>query len=397
MIFRLFCLLIGYAKITLSGRAEAAATLFLRKRINIALQKREAEGRLSFVVPLHEVRRLIRLLNTHGFSVESVEYGGLPPYLWQFRKRFGLLVGLAAAIAITCAGSLFIWHIRVVGCERMGQEEVLTLLSQEGVEVGSFIPPIDAIVTAQKLPLRDKRLAFVAINMIGTRCEVQITESSFPDSTPQDDRPASLVAQYGGLIERIELYDGQAMVKPGEAVLPGQVLLSGLCEMEEGRYRLTTAKGKVFAKLYRSFTVEVPLTESVLRPNGESALKKSLIFFKKSVKLFETSSILTPTYDTIISKDALTLPGGIPLPIAISSERTIGYESVTVTRSPAEAEQIATDRMAALVSKTLPQAEILSVTRKVEHAGDRVLMTWQIYCIADIAKSIPITGLPDTQ
>ena len=49
MIFRLFCLLVGYARITLSGRAEAAATLFLRKKINVAAQKRTADGGLSFL------------------------------------------------------------------------------------------------------------------------------------------------------------------------------------------------------------------------------------------------------------------------------------------------------------------------------------------------------------
>ena len=180
-------------------------------------------------------------------------------------------------------------------------------------------------------------------------------------------------------------------------MLPGQVLISGLCEMEEGRYRLTAADGKVFARLHRSFTVEVPLTESILRPNGEASVKKSLIFFKKSVKLFETSSIFTPTYDTIISKDALTLPDGIPLPLAIESIRTVGYESVSVTRTLSEAETIAADRMAELVNKTLPQAEILSVTRTLEHRKDRVMLTWQIYCIMDIAKQIPMTGLPSVQ
>ena len=146
MIFRLFCLLIGYAKITLGDRAEAAATLFLREKINVAAQKRGDGGRLSFVVPLYEARKLLHLLAHYNFTVESVEYGGLPPYLWQFRRRVGLLLGLSAAVAITVAGSLFLWQIRVVGCETVSEEEVLALLADEGVEVGSYIPPIDAIV-----------------------------------------------------------------------------------------------------------------------------------------------------------------------------------------------------------------------------------------------------------
>lgn len=394
MIFRLFCLLVGYARITLKDRAEAAATLFLRQKINVAEQRRDADGRLSFTVPLHQKRKLLRLLREYQFTVEAVDYGGLPPYLWQFRGRIGLLLGLAAAIAITVTGSLFLWQVRVVGCETVSEEEVLALLAQEGVEVGSFIPPIDAIVVAQEVILKDDRLAFVAVNIIGTKCEVQIKETSFPDQEKTDGQPASVVAAYDGLIERIQLHDGQIVAKPGEAVRAGQVLISGMCQLDEERWRLTSADGKVFAKVERSFTVDVPYEEETLRPTGEESVRKSLIFFKKSVKLFENSSIMTPTYGTIESKDALTLPDGTPLPVAIATRRVIGYEKITVRRTEAEAEAIANGRMATLVAKELREAEVLSLTRSVEHTAEGIRLTWQIYCIMDIAKQVPMTGLP---
>jgi similar to stage IV sporulation protein len=394
MIFRLFCLLIGYVRITLQDRAEAAATLFLRKKVNVAEQKRGEGGRLSFIVPLHQKRKLLRMLSNYQFTVESVEYGGLPPYLWRFRTRFGLLLGGLAAIAITVAGSLFLWQIRVVGCEEISEEEVLRLLANEGVEVGSFIPPIDAIVTAQEMILKDDRLAYVAVNIIGTRCEVQVKESSFPQEEEKNHLPSNVVAAYDGLIERIELYDGQVLVKSGEAVRRGQTLISGMCQMDEERWRLTSADGKVFARVERTFTVEVPYKEETLRPTGEESVRKSLIFFKKSVKLFENSSIFTPTYGTIESKDALTLPDGTPLPIAIATRRIVGYEKIVRTKTPTEAERVATARMATLVAREIRDGEVLSLTRCVEHTAEGVKLTWRVYCIMDIAKVVPMTELP---
>ncbi len=395
MIFRLFCLLVGYVKITLAGRREAAATLFLREKINVASQQVGEEGRLSFIVPLYQKRRILRLLEHYRFTVERQDYGGLPPYLWRFRYRFGLLAGLAAAICLTVASGLFLWQVRVVGCETVEEEEVLVTLAKEGVEVGAYIPPIDAIAAAQRVLLSDGRLAFVAINIIGNRCEVQVTESAFPDAPPKEDRPGSLVAAYGGLIDRIELYDGQVTVKPGEAVLPGQVLISGLCQMEEDRWRLTTAAGKIYAKVERDFTVEVPLTETVLRPGRGSSVKKSLIFFKKSVKLFEMGSISTPTYGTIIKKDALTLPDGTPLPIGIATELRQEQIQVEITRTAAEAKAIAERRMALLVADALEGGEVLSLTRRVEQEGGVLRLCWQVYCIMDIAQFSPLTGLPE--
>jgi similar to stage IV sporulation protein len=394
MMYRLFCLLVGYARITLSDRAAAAATLFLRQNVNVTDLRRGEGGRLSFTVPLYLKRKRLRLLKQYQFEVESVRTGGLPPYLWHLRRRVGLWLGLAAAIAITVSASLFLWQVRVVGCETMSEGEVLAILAEEGVEVGSYIPPIDAIRTAQRVILKDKRLAYVAINIIGTQCEVQIKETASSKGKPPNNGPASVVAAYGGLIHRIELYDGQVLIKPGEAVQAGQTLISGMCRMDEERWRLTAADGKVFAKVERTFTVEVPYKEETLRPTGEESVRKSLIFFKKSVKLFENSSILTPTYGTIESKDSLTLPDGTPLPISIATRRLIGYQKVAITHSPSEAEAIANARMATLVTSTLPEAEVLSLTRSVEHTAKGVKLTWQVYCIMDIAKQVPMTDLP---
>lgn len=395
MIFHLFCLLIGYCKITLAGSAEAAATFFLRQKINVAKQTKGKDGSLSFLVPLYEKRRLQRLLAANRFEIVSTENGGLPAFLWRFRLRIGLLLGGICAMLIIFAGSRVLWEVRIVGCNHLSEEHILELLAEEGVEVGSSIPPIDAKKTALHILLKEKQIAYLAINIIGTVCEVQVTEAVFPQESEAEDYPASIVAAEDGLIERVEVYDGQLAVKAGEAVRAGSVLISGLCDGFDGAWRLTRASGKVIAKVEREFVVEVPFTEERLQKNGEESVAKSLIFFKKSIKLFETSSILTPTYDTIESKDALTLPSGLVLPIAISTTRQIGYEKVTLSRTVSEAEALARKRMEALTADALRDAELLTLSQTMEHTEDGVKLIWKVYCLTDIAKTLPMVGLPN--
>ena len=393
MIFYLFTLLVGYSRIKVANRREALMTLFLRRKINVAMGRLEDEGGYSFVVPLYEQKKLLRLLAHYNFPIASVQNGGLPVYLWSFRKRVGLLLGILSAAAIIIAGSLFLWNVRIVGCKTVSVQEVRNLLRQEGIEVGGFIPPLDAKVAASQIMLQDPRIAFVAINIIGTVCEVQVTEAKFADF-PEEKQPSDIVAAYDGFIQRVELYDGQVMVTHGEAVRKGQVLISGLCESGEGVWRLESASGIVIAKVEREFTVEVPLTEKVTVQTQAEIAEQSLIFFKKSIKLSKSSSIFPSTYGTIVKKEEWGLPGGLTLPIAIQTVSRVGYETVERHRTYAEAERLARAQMESLVAKELAQGEILTLTQSMEHTDTGVRLTWQVYCLIDIGTSSPLMGLP---
>ena len=393
MIFRLFILLVGYAKIHVAHRREALMTLFLRKKINVAMGQRETQGGYSFVVPLYEKNRLLRLLADYQFEVSSVKTGGLPVYLWQFRKRVGLIAGILFAAAIVTGGSLVLWNLRIVGCRQLPTEEVRRLLREEGIEVGGFIPPIDAKAAASRILGKEPRIAYIAINIIGTYCEVQVSEAHFAD--PKTEKiPSDIVAAYDGLVQRVEMYDGQVMVGHGEAVRKGQVLISGLCEMEEGRWRLESASGVVIAKVEREFTVEVPLVEKVSVKKSEEIASRSLIFFKKSIKLSKSSSIFPPTYGTIIRKDEWVLPGSIVLPIAFQTISRVGYAAEERHRTYAQAEALAREQMESLVAKEMQGAEVLTLTQSMVHTETGVKLVWQVYCLMDIGMSSPLVGVP---
>ncbi len=393
MIFRLFTLLVGYCQISIAHRREALVTLFLRKKINVAMGQREEGGGYSFVVPLYEKKKLLRLLDQYQFEINSVKIGGLPVYLWSFRKRGGLLLGILSAAAIITGGSLFLWTVRIVGCETISAQEVHKLLQTQGIEIGGFIPPIDAKVAASEILLEEPRIAYLAINIIGTACEVQVTESKFA-APSKEQLPSDIIAAYDGMIQRVELYDGQPMVSHGEAVRKGQVLISGLCESGEGAWRLESASGVVIAKVEREFSVEVPLIEKVAVKKQEEIASRSLIFFKKSIKLSKSSSIFPPTYGTIIKKEEWTLPGGIVLPIALQTISRVGYEIEQRHRTYAEAELLAKKQMESLIAKELQDAEILTLTQTMEHTDTGVKLTWQVYCLMDIGMSSPLIGLP---
>lgn len=393
MIFRLFEGLLGYCRFTLRGSSSALATLFLRQKINVIKLKPSGDC-VSFECLLYEKKRILKLLKDYPFEVVSCTYGGLPALLWRYRKRVGLMTGALSFALIVWSASLFLWQIEVVGNERLSDTEVLDLLADHGFSVGCYLPAVEVKQLCNDCLLDDGRIAYLAVNIIGTHCEVQVRETK-TGAPMQEEPPSDIVATYDGQIQRLEVYSGQALLKAGETVQAGQVVISGLSKLPEETYRLERAEGKVYAKITRDFSVTVPYEEVQKVYTGEVIEKKSLIFFKKKIKLFKNSGISLPSYDTIETSNSITLGEGLILPVGIETIEYRAYVTETIVRSEDEVYRIARARMADLLAHELAEADLLTISRTVSFDEVGCTISCSVYCIADIAKEQPIVGLPD--
>ena len=72
----------------------------------------------------------------------------------------------------------------------------------------------------------------------------------------------------------------------------------------------------------------------------------------------------------------------------------VGYQTVVRHRTYAEAEALAEAKMESLVADALQDAQLLTLTQKVEHTDKSVRITWQVYCLMDIGESLPMVSVP---
>jgi hypothetical protein len=125
-------------------------------------------------------------------------------------------------------------------------------------------------------------------------------------------------------------------------------------------------------------------------------LKKSLIFFSKSLKLKENYSILDDKCDIITVNKRVILFEGVsqdlqtPLPISICCEYAETYEEVTINYTEQEALLIAEEKMSKAVSDELPEAEMLTKNSSYKVNDGVLVLIWEIECIEDIAVEVPI-------
>ena len=320
-----------------------------------------------------------------GICVSFLRRGGLPHLIRQYRHRVGIFLGIVLGGAILLASSRVLWDIRISGNERMTVGQVRAELASSGFHVGIPLSELDVNSMALQIQLDSEQLSWVSINMSGTVAYVEIRERiATPENKPL--QPANLVARCEGIIEGVEAYTGNPVVRIGQAVRAGELLVSGVYDSRAVGWRVTRAAGRVLARTEHAFSVEIPLVYEKKEYVGAPICQKTLIFFEKEIKLFKNSSILGASCDKINYVDTFAAGNGVSLPISVRTERYLCYEYRPDTRDHARAEALAYYELECRIAETLSDAMLLRKNITVTVTDDAYLLNCTVQCLEDIAE-----------
>jgi len=208
--------------------------------------------------------------------------------------------------------------------------------------------------------------------------------------------PANVVARRAGLVLRVRAMNGVAAVLPGTAVTEGQLLISGVEDLETLGARMLAGMGRVEGRTWYALTTRIPLTAQEKRYTGEERRLFSLTLGKQRVKFFSNSSVEGRKYDKMTHNDMGALLG-IPLPVKLTVETCRFYETERVERSAAQAgrlgEAILKQRLETMVE---PYGTVRSTLCTSRQKGDVLEVTLSAECVEEIGQSVPIfTEVPD--
>ncbi len=392
MMLPLYYHLVGY-RILATDAPHAAALLELCRRGSFvyARFRHLAGGGISLCFPRPVARAVEEAAAASGLPLARMRQGGLPSRLARLVERPGLLVGCVLGLLLYIAGTRVVWDIRIEGNTTISDRSVEETLASCGFTVGSPLGHFRADVLENQVLLSDDRLAWISVNRRGTVAYVELREAAHTPKAPSDS-PADLVASVGGIIERVELDEGNVRVTAGQVVAPGEVLVSGIYDSQVEGIRLTRARARVYARTERELTVAVPLTyEQKIHPDAadpefaEICREKSLIFFKKYIKLTKKTGQLTGFCDIIEEEQDFGLVSGVGFPISVRTVWYLPYEITEATRTYAEAEELAYIELARRISALPGGAEMLSKTITVTRTPTELLLHCSLVCVEDIA------------
>lgn len=390
-------LLTGYRTLATDGD-HAARLLELCRRHNLIYEdfRHTEDGGISLRFPLPAARRAVELCGACGIPLTVAGEGGLPRLLTRILRRAGLAAGLILGLLLMHAANGVVWDIRISGNETVSDRAIEETLASCGFSVGTSLRGFEADRMENDVLMADHRLAWISINRKGTVAYVEVRERT-PRPAEEPNSPCDIIAAADGIIERVELEEGNVRVTAGQAVGKGEILVSGLYDSMTMGIRITAAKARVFARTTRVLTVEIPYAyqqkvyETPLDdPNEAVGREKCLIFFGNHIKFSKKTGNAEGFCDTIENEQSWGPVKGVGFPISTRTVWYIPYRMTTATRTPAEAEELARFELARQIAALPGGAELISKSISVQPGEEALTLTCILTCIEDIGAVRPI-------
>lgn len=381
------------AVVTGPGRAE-----FLNRCAALGLtlwtMEETGEDRLRVRCPGRRYALLRRAAEEAGCGLSQVRRRGLPFFLQGFRRRYALLAGLLLCLGLLAVGSKVVLDIEVTGNETLSDRAILSQLRLCGVGIGTYGPSVPVRQVENEMLRTMDRLSFCALTFHGTRAVLSVREADpVPDLT-DSTRPADVIAAANGILLHVEPWAGDARFREGDAVLEGEVLISGtmtmdpppLIEADLGTMTVR-AEGRVLARTWRTLRARISLTAAGKVYTGASLTRYSLDLLGRRVNFYENSGIPYRTYD-IITKTRQWAPwGDRGLPILWQREIVREYETAPLPLDPERAEALLKDRLLEALSSMLEEGTVLQTDFQTDRAGDALTVTLLAQCTEQVGRT----------
>lgn len=323
-------------------------------------------------------------------TAEKTAAGGFPVVFGGLRRRPVLLLGTLLALALSILAQGFVWVVRIEPVEGLSEARIRHALTEEGIGFGSWGWDISSYALSMRMQLRLPELGWLAANREGGVLTI-LTGARRQEQPPAAQvGPANVVAARAGIVQSVNAYRGTAAVEPGDAVLAGQLLISGITTWEKGSY-VTRASGEVYALTSRQYTLKIPIESLEKRYTGETETALCVIFGRNRRKIFGNSSISQGTCDKITDTRVWTLPGGDVLPVTVERTTYRAYTLEPVTLDAREARRILEQAALRDARANMIAGRILQSTFALTEENGCYVLRGEISCEEMISRTAPIS------
>ena len=375
--------ILGYVRLSVSGGfPERFLNLVTRDGIGLWNITRKS-GVLYVCVRAKKFKKLRGAAHKSGVKLHIISKKGIPFRLHRYHKRKGIGFGIVLFLVLLLVLSSFIWTVDVSGNKTLSKADIVDTLDELGLHVGTLKMGLDYKKLENEAIMKLPQLSWIAINVEGSRVEIEVKERVMPPEIVPRDHPCNIKAIRAGQIVDIEAYDGTAMVKKGDTVVEGQMIVNGIVEDKNGASKLVHATAKVIARTIRKKVVMIPFKNQTTSLTGKKIDKNAIILLGIHINLYFNSGNPYPKYDKIVKENNINV-GGISLPLSIITNEY--HEKITkqVIYTQAQAKDIAAKELAKYEETDLSGIKIVDKKVKTDVLATGVQLTAEYSCEEEI-------------
>ncbi len=298
----------GLLRITylVSGKNIEYLPEFLhRKKVSVIKFLKESESLAKVTIDVSDVNKFFAICKNMCYNKKVVGYRGILCPLTLFINKVGLCLGIALFILISTLLNGVCLGVKIQGSGVAFESETRSLLKTLGVSKYSLFSKIDYKQIENKILSSNPNITFVSVYKEGNFLVVdsQITSSKIE---VLGENSTDIVSVVDGVIEEIVVLRGTPLVKVGDKVKKGDILV--------GAYSLGKEEGETFP----TFTVaRVKIIETVefsYKPNilndREIELAYALAEFNVGGEIIEKSHKVDNDVIVVTLSIRRTITGG---------------------------------------------------------------------------------------
>ncbi len=284
---------------------------------------------LRFSVENTSMEKLQMLSEKRGDQLKLLSQNGWRVLQKRWKERPVLVVGLLLLLLF------FFWvpgkvlFVQVEGNQKIPTRYIVEKASECGLTFGTSRRQVRSEKVKNGLLEAIPELSWAGINTFGCTAVISVKEQLTSVERENEGFVSSIVASRDGYVLGLNVLQGNAVCKVGQAVKQGQVLISGYTDCGIS-ILATNAKGEVYAETKRQISAICPTDKKVRSVETARKQKISLIIGKKRINFQNSSGILDAGCAKIYKEKYVTLPGGFVLPVAISIETSTFYQTEDV-------------------------------------------------------------------
>ena len=380
----LLCYILGYVNIEVEGYfIERFINICNSKKIFLWNMKRKHSTIIRVNIGIRDFKRIKEVAKKTKCRVKIQKKRGIPFILHKYKKRKIFAIFFILLIIAVIALSNFVWNIEVIGNNKISAEEIIKDLADDNFKVGTSKTNLNTKNIIDKIRLKRSDLAWMGIEIKGTNAIVKIVEADLKPDIIKEEEYCNIVATKDAMIVKINAQNGTAVVKEGDIVTKGTVLIQGWLEGQFTGIRYVHANGEVQAKVWYSQKVSVPLKQTKKIKTGKEESKYSVkinnfeINLPKGVPKFQN-------YDTIETSKKLKLFSDFYLPIEINQKTYQEYEEQEVTYSIEEAKELGITQADESLKDQIEEKQVTNKKINAEQIGANI----EVEVIYEVLESI---------
>lgn len=354
MFFRILIkYILGYINIKIEG-------YFVEKFINKCINeniffwnvKREKSTIVYINTGIKDFKRLCRIARECKCKIQIKEKKGLPFILNRYRKRkiFAFFVILIAILLIVT--SKFVWNIRVEGNNKINQSEIVSMLEQKGLKVGTLKSRVNSQEIINEIRLERADIAWIGISIEGTNAIVKIVEAEAKPEIINEEDYCNIIATKDAQIVKISAQNGIPVVKQDYVVTKGDILIAGWIDGKYTGTRYVHAEGEVKAKVWYTEKEKVALNQVIEEKTGNTEEKYKIKINNFTINLFKTLPKFEK-YDTIETCNSVKIFSNFYLPIELVKITNSEIVEKQITYGTEEAKQLSVQKACKKIEEKL--------------------------------------------